>query len=106
MIKLKKCPDVKIGPHCSDPYDCALSEQCWAFLPAHNIFTLTHMGKKGFELVDKKITAIKDIPRNYHLSDKQAIQVKTIESGKPYIDKQGIAEFLKQLRLSDVFPGL
>ncbi len=98
VIKLKKCPEVKIGPHCSDPYDCALSEQCWAFLPAHNIFTLTHMGKKGFELFDKKITAIKDIPRNYHLSDKQAIQVKTIESAKPYVDKQGIAEFLKQLR--------
>ncbi|MFZ1979532.1 MAG: DUF2779 domain-containing protein [Bacteroidota bacterium] len=45
----------------------------------------------------KKITAIKDIPLDYHLSDKQAIQVKTIEGGKSYIDKQGIVEFLKQL---------
>ena len=56
------------------------------------------MGKKGFELLDDNITAIKDIPHDYRLSDKQAIQVKAIESGKPYIDKQGIAEFLKQLR--------
>jgi hypothetical protein len=98
VIRLNNYPEVRIGPQCSDPYDCALCDKCWAFLPEHNIFTLTHMGKKGFDLFDKNVTAIKNLPRDYKLSDKQAIQVEAITSGKTHIDKKGIAEFLKQLQ--------
>jgi len=32
-IRLKQEPEIKIGPHCSDPYDCPLTDRCWAFLP-------------------------------------------------------------------------
>ncbi len=40
VIAQKKVPNVPIGPHCSDPYDCAMTEVCWKFLPEHNPTTL------------------------------------------------------------------
>ena len=77
-ISLSQCPDIKIGSHCNDPYDCPLNDKCWAFLPEHNIFTLPNIRKKGFELLEKNVMAIEDLPRDYHLSDKQSIQVEAI----------------------------
>lgn len=97
VIQLAKYPDIPIGPQCSDPYDCSLIENCWSFLPEQNVFTLTRIGKKGFELFKDGISDIKDIPKSYPLSDKQMIQVEAIHSGKPTINKHGIQEFLHTL---------
>lgn len=33
VISQKDVPDIKIGPYCSAPYECALQEICWKFLP-------------------------------------------------------------------------
>jgi hypothetical protein len=99
VIGLKKCPDIRIGPHCSNPYDCALIEQCWAFLPEHNIFTLTMIQKKKcFKLLEENITAIKELPSNFHLSERQKIQVKVVEKGNTHIDREKINDFLKRLK--------
>ena len=32
-IRRTQEPEIKIGPHCSDPYACPLTDQCWSFLP-------------------------------------------------------------------------
>jgi hypothetical protein len=97
VIQLAKYPDIQIGPQCSDPYDCPLLDNCWSFLPEHNVFTLTRIGKKGFELLKDGISDIKDVPKSYPLTDKQLIQVEAIRSGRPTINKQGIQEFLQTL---------
>jgi len=34
-IRSNKCPDVPIGVHCYDPYDCDLIPVCFNFLPDH-----------------------------------------------------------------------
>ena len=97
IIQLAKYPDITIGPQCSDPYNCPLIENCWRFLPKHNVFTLTRIGKKGFELLEDGIYDIKDIPEGYRLTDKQQIQVESIRTRKPIINNQGIQDFLKTL---------
>ena len=98
-ISLLKCPEIKIGPHCDVPYECPLKEKCWAFLPAHNIFTLASIQtKKCSTLLDQSITAIDKLPSDFHLSEKQKIQVKVVTTGKTHIDKEGICDFLKCLQ--------
>ena len=98
-ISLSQFPDEKIGPHCDDPYSCALKEKCWAFLPKHNIFTLASIQtKKCSTLLDQNITAIKDLPNDFHLSEKQKTQVKVVTTGETHIDKVGICDFLKSLQ--------
>ncbi len=97
-ILLKKCPESRIGPHCSDPYDCALTEDCWSHLPDNNVFDLYRGGKKCFELYEEGILSLRDIPDGFPLNAKQEIQKDCEASGKPYINKEGIKDFLATLQ--------
>lgn len=98
VIRRTRHPDIEIGPHCSDPYDCPLQELCWKFLPEHNPLTLYYYKKeKAFELIHDGYLDIRKLPASVSLSDKQNIQVKAFRSGKTHIDKEGIRDFLEQL---------
>lgn len=90
-------PSNKIGEHCSKPYDCPLQDECWSFLPENHVFQLYNSRKKGFELIEGKIYAIKDIPSEFKLNDKQGIQRDCEIKGKVYVDKERIKHFLKTL---------
>ena len=97
IISAERCPDVGIGKHCKNPYDCPLQQECWSFLPENSVFDLYRGGRKSTELLEKGILAIRDIPDCYDLSDKQQIQKACELSGKPYIDKREVGYFLGTL---------
>ncbi len=92
-----KCPEIGIGTHCRDPYECALTE-CWDFLPEQNIFNLYYGGKKCFELFDSGIFTITEIPDSYKLNGKQIIQRDCEVSGQPHVDREAINDFLGTLQ--------
>jgi len=96
-IAASRCPDIGIGKHCSDPYECALSE-CWGFLPEHNVLQLYYGGQKRFGLLNGGVLAIDEIPDKFKLNDKQQIQKQCVISGQPYVDKMGIQDFLSTLQ--------
>jgi len=99
VIRLKCQPAIEIGPQCSDPYDCPLQELCWKFLPEHNPLTLYYFKKeKAFELIHDGHLDIRKLPPSVGLGDKQQIQVDALRSRKPHIDKEGIRDFLDQLK--------
>ena len=98
VIQQRTSPDIKIGPHCSDPYVCPLHDHCWKFLPSHNVFDLYRGGQKGFELLEQGVTSLGDIPVEFKLTNKQGLQKQVARSGKPYINKKAIAKFLDQLK--------
>jgi hypothetical protein len=96
-IDLPECPDIGIGPHCSDPYDCPVT-WCRESLPEHNIFNLHRGGKKCFDMFNQGIFFVKDIPDSIKLSASQQIQ-KTCEiNGEPFIDKETLHDFLDSLQ--------
>ncbi|MFC2001213.1 DUF2779 domain-containing protein [Chloroflexota bacterium] len=97
IIDSTVCPEIGIGPHCSDPYDCLMQAECWDGLPEHNVFTLYYGGKKSHELYTSGILTISDIPAGFKLNDKQRIQCSCVASGQPYIDKESIRGFLDSL---------
>lgn len=98
-VALKKFPEVKIGPHCNDPYDCPLQEKCWGFVPEQSIFTLYNMRtKKKFELFDRGSLGLNELADDAIADDKHRIQVDACRSGKPYTDKSAIKVFLKTLK--------
>jgi hypothetical protein len=96
IIASPTCPDTGIGPHCSDPYDCPIS-WCRESLPEHNIFNLVRGGKKCFEMFDRGIFFVKDIPADYKLSAAQQIQQTCEISDKPFIDRTALQEFVGSL---------
>ena len=72
VINRETCPEMIIGPHCRDPYECPLTD-CWDYLPEHHIFTLYYGGKKSFEMYNSGIVTIGEIPDGYKLNDKQRV---------------------------------
>lgn len=99
IIVSKNCPDVKIGPHCDDPYKCVLKPICWDFLPENSIFTLCRFKKaEAFKLLDKGVLEINDIPDTIKLNSPQLIQRECVRNGKAHIDKTGIMDFLNRLQ--------
>jgi CRISPR/Cas system-associated exonuclease Cas4 (RecB family) len=97
-IRQRQHPDINIGPHCDDPYTCALHDHCWSFLPEHNVLDLYRGTKKGFGLLNQGVKLLKDIPGDIKLTASQAIQRATAIAGKPHVNKQAISKFLGQLR--------
>jgi hypothetical protein len=97
VIRQTGCPEIKIGPHCDDPYTCPLHNLCWSFLPPDNVLSLYRGARKGFRLLAEGITGLKDIPEGYRLTDNQLIQRRVAISGQPHVCKAEIRTFLRQL---------
>ena len=98
-VKLKECPDIAIGPHCLAPYECSLKGHCWSHVPERSVFNLYKFAtKKKFELLERSIKTIEEIPESIELSDKQMIQKTCVENKSAYVDRGEIKAFLKELK--------
>lgn len=98
VIGAKSHPDNQIGPHCDNPYTCALHDRCWSFLPEASVFTLYRGGTKCFPLLRQGIQKLADVPAAVALTDNQAIQRAAVLAGKLHIDHPALAAFLRQLK--------
>jgi hypothetical protein len=98
IIRQPTPPEVAIGPHCDNPYTCPLHDLCWKFLPEQNVMSLYRGKKKGFKLLVKGITAIREIPETVKLTANQAVQKQCAETGKPHSNQSAIVKFLRRLR--------
>ncbi len=97
VIQQDKSPEMIIGPHCRDPYECPMTD-CWANISEHSVFTLYWSGKKAFDMYNSGIMDITNIPEEYKLNKKQLIQKDALINGKPYIEKEPIRKFLNTLK--------
>ena len=90
-------PEVAVGPHCSDPYECVFHEDCWSYLPEHSVFDLYRGGKRSWSLFEENVLSITDIGSRTELTPSQTVQLKAVKSGRPQIDKAAIRRFLRGL---------
>jgi hypothetical protein len=97
MISMLKGPEpkVELGVDCTDPFDCSI---CSTELDDADVTELYFFGKKAWPLVNQGIRHIKDLPKDFKLSDKQQIQVNAFISGKTHVDKVAIQSFLKKVK--------
>ena len=47
LVSEAEPPQVKIGSHCNNPYECPIQDLCWGFLPENHVFTLSRIGQKA-----------------------------------------------------------
>jgi hypothetical protein len=90
-------PDIAIGPHCSFPHGCPYRGHCWGHVPRRSVLDLVRGGKKCWDLYQKGITRIKDIPPGTKLTPAQRTQVTAEKSGEPHVDRAKIRAFLDGL---------
>lgn len=78
---------------------CTTSEYSNADLPEYPVHAISRINKKKLiELVDSNIFSIHDVSNDFSLSENQRRQVDTAQSGKEYIDRDGIKDFLENIK--------
>jgi hypothetical protein len=98
IIKSKKEPLCNIGIYCSDPYECAIKDECWEEVPEHSVFDFYSMRKKQcFDLYDDGIRCLDEVPDEVKLNDKQKIQRLLAGNGEVHKDDKNIKNFLDNL---------
>jgi len=99
ILKLKEVPDIDIGTHCSTPYGCDFQGHCWKHIPEErSVFTLSYPGGRQWDLYERGIYSIEDIPDDYQLNAKQQLQRNGYKTGEVQIDKKGVKDFLKAVK--------
>jgi uncharacterized protein DUF2779 len=98
VIAGKTIPHIDIGPHCSNPYNCAFIGHCWKHIPQNSVFDINNMrSTKKFDLYNSGIVNIEDIPDGFPLSANHQIQVDGHKYGETVIIRSAIKEFLKTI---------
>lgn len=98
MLNNNTAPQIDIGPHCSDPYGCSFMGHCWKDIPEYSVFNISRLSAdKKFDLYNKGILKVSDIPDDYPLSSNQQLQVFAEKTGESTINKQEIKSFVDSL---------
>jgi hypothetical protein len=92
-------PDIDIGIHCREPYECSFTGYCWRHIPEYSVFNISRLSmKKKLNLYHQGIIHIKDVPDGYPLSSNQRQQVISEKTGLKTIDKIQIKKFVQSLK--------
>ena len=89
-------PEIDIGPHCSDPYDCDFMEHCWRHVPEHSVFSLRGRGIDPWELYRQGVIKLQDVPLD-SLNLMQRMQTEYFLDRKSHADPAKIRGFLKKV---------
>ncbi len=95
---MRECnePNIDIGPHCSDPYECDFIPYCWQHIPENSIFALRGKGINSFDYYNRGIVELKDLPLD-QLNQKQRQQVEATLNRQDATDTSKVKEFLDSL---------
>lgn len=94
-------PDIEIGKHCFNPYECDCYDYCWEKqrdIPEYSIFDISRLKfDKKFELYKNGILYTTDIEDISSYSISQQVQITSDKDNKSIINKEIIKEFLDTL---------
>lgn len=102
ILNKKEEPNIDIGTHCFNPYECEGYEYCWNkqrnLCENENIFNISRLNtNKKFEFYYKDIIDLKDIKDLSNFNENQQIQIKASLNKEIYINKDNIKKFLDTL---------
>lgn len=99
-LKQTEEPEMPIGGHCKNPYDCGYWEYCSRNIPRPSVFDLYRIGfEKACGYYQNGIVTFDDVIKSgVPLTEKQSRQVEYgLKELPTYADKGGICEFLNTL---------
>ena len=98
VIESPEIPQVDIGPHCSDPYDCDFKGTCWKHIPVYSIFNISRLNRdKKFDLYNQGVVTLDQIDLSQTgLNPNQLLQVQSELNGSSHIDTEEIRNFTSE----------
>ena len=99
VIESPEVPQIDIGPHCSDPYDCDFKGTCWKHISNYSVFDIANLrSKKKFDLYNKGVITLNQIDLGEtSLNPSQVLQVQSEIKGTNHIDIEEIKNFTNGL---------
>lgn len=97
IIAQKEMPKTAIGPHCTQPHDCPYMYHCWEDMKEPSILELKGSASKKWELYERGIETMLEVPADEEMSAKQRDQVNAWVNGKEQIDRKELKAFLNHL---------
>ena len=99
VIESHEAPNVDIGNHCSDPYDCDFKGTCWKHIPEYSVFDISRLNKdKKFNLYNQGVITLDQIDLSQtDLNPNQLLQVQSEINGTSHIDSDEIRNFTNGL---------
>jgi len=99
VLQQDSIPDIDIGMHCYNPYECDFMRTCWKHIPEYSVFDISNLFKtKKFELYYNGIVTFDQIdPANSNLNSNQLLQVTSEVNNESFINKKQIRTFLNEL---------
>ena len=99
VIESPEVPNVDIGNHCSDPYDCDFKGTCWKHIPDYSVFNISRLNKdKKFDLYNQGVVTLDQIDLGQtDLNPNQVLQVQSEVNGTTHIDIEEIRNFTNGL---------
>ena len=99
VIESPEAPNVDIGNHCSDPYDCDFKGTCWKHIPEYSVFDISRLNKdKKFNLYNQGVITLDQIDLSQtDLNPNQLLQVQSEINGTSHIDSDEIRNFTNGL---------
>ena len=99
ILSFDSVPEIEIGPHCFDPYECDFMEYCWQHIPTQTLFSYKGLrGTEKWDLFMKEIYRIEDIPDSYPLGKAGQVVVSAEKNNREYIDKSSIRSFVDSIQ--------
>jgi predicted RecB family nuclease len=86
-------PDVPVGDHCFEPYECPFMKRCWPVWPDDHVSTLYIMRRRALDLEAHGYRTLHDLPGDLKLSAIQARQVRAVQAGTLVVE-ESLAEAL------------
>lgn len=99
-LEQNKIPDIKIGTHCFQPYECDFLGSCWKNTnDPYSVMALGKLTKQAmFELYDSNIRRIDEIDLNTIEHKEVKVQVKAVIEQKEQVDVKEIGSFLSGIK--------
>ena len=88
-------PEIKVGPHCNDPYSCSFKSHCYESLGEWPITDLPNLGKLVLELQEEGHTDIRRVPEDRLSNSLHSRVHRVISSQTPELDPQASVELAK-----------
>jgi hypothetical protein len=98
-------PNVDIGWHCKNPYECDAFDYCWRKqrqIPEYSVFNIFPLTKKSkaLELYKQGIISVEDIPSDMELTGPQQLAMDYFKDSKGNqlkVDRDAVHSFLDSL---------
>ena len=97
VLSLEEEPEISIGNHCFNPFECDFINYCWRDIPEFSIFNLYRMSlDKKMKLYNEGIINLENVDES-KLNNTQKIQVQTYKEKNIHIEQEKIKNFLNKL---------